>query len=244
MSKKWFVTSLAVLLTMPLAFGSAQAAPANDKKGNERTTSPVYLERYDASGTPRASVPAPQEAMITSCVKDPITDPAYYTQTCYSKTTYDVVNSRILQYDALPLTNQTSLISVAKGQTKTLSTSTTQTSTVTTKWEVSLPILKLINLTLTSTETGTVTKTYSTSTLYTGPEATSPFNTRTYWSAVTNDLHELTVQETNHYIVYVYANDGTGYPTYSYWKEQPVSQQVVQAYKPIIVTYSTDSLVY
>jgi hypothetical protein len=245
MKKKWFTATLALLLTATFSFSSAEAAPANAQKGQDRTAAPVLVERYDAPGTTGASVPAPSKAGVTtSCVQDPITDPAYHTQTCYSNTTYDVVSSRILQYDALPLTNQTALISVAKGQTKTLSYSQTQSSTVTTKTTVSLPVLKVINLTLTSTETGTVTQTYSTTTLYTGPDAASPYNTRTYWSAVTNDLYEMKVQETNHYIVYVYANDGSTYPTYSYVKDEAVSQQTVQAYKPIIVTYSIDSLVY
>ena len=246
MKNKWIATSLAVLMTGALAVsGSAEAAPANGKKGNDRTTAPSIVERYEAAGNPNASVTVQPEAMGAACVNDPITNPDYYTVSCYANTTYDVVSSRLLQYDATPLTNQTFLISVAKGQTKTLSTSTTQTSTVTTKWEVSIPILKVINLTLTNTETGTVTKTYSTTTLYTGPAESSPYNTRSYWSAVTNDLHELTVQENNHYMMYVYATNGSdGGNPYAIWKTVPGAQQVVQAYKPIIVSYSMDSLSY
>ncbi|KEO85287.1 hypothetical protein [Tumebacillus flagellatus] len=245
MEKKWFAASLALLLTATVSTGTAHAASANDQKGNGSSAKPVLVDRYEAPGTPNASVSTQRASLDgVSCVWDPVTDPGYHTQTCYSNTTYDVVSSRILQYDALPLTDQTPLISVAKGQTKTLSTSQTKSSTVTTKTTVSLPVLKVINLTLTRTETGTVTETYSTTTLYTGPDASSPYNTRTYWSAVTNDLYELTVQQNDHYIVYVYANDGSQYPTYSYVKDVGVSRDVVQAYKPIIVTYSTDQNVY
>jgi hypothetical protein len=74
------------------------------------------VDWYEAPGTTGASVPAPSKASVaaTSCVEDPITNPDYNTTTCYNNTTYDVVSSRILQDDALPLTNQTALISVAK----------------------------------------------------------------------------------------------------------------------------------
>lgn len=77
-----------------------------------------------------------------------------------------------------PIDSQKFLISVATGQTKTLSSSTTISGTVTYTSGVSAEIKSVVNLSLTSSVSGTVSHTWGTTDVYTGPSIRRKYSFR------------------------------------------------------------------
>lgn len=245
MKKTMLATSLTVLMTATLALSPAQAAPGLDKKRDKGTTAPVIVDRYEAPESATASVTTQSNALAASCVADPITDPNMRTTSCYNGATYTAVSSKLVQYDAKPMTNQTFLISVAKGQTMTLSNEVTVSETVEVSTTVESGILDVINFKLTTTYTGTVSRKYNTTTQYSGPDSSSPYNSRSFFSGAIFDLYDVTVNKKGHYTKYVDVyNNGVYSYSYNYNYDQDLGNTVHKAYKPIIVTYSIDSLYY
>jgi len=100
---------------------------------------------------------------------------------------YEYTSQSNFVMDVGPLTNQTFLISVAKGKTLTKTESTTVSGTLTIAGEAGLqsPIAKVISLKFTGTVSGTVSKTWGTTTSFTGP--TGNFNSRNYYGGIQFD---------------------------------------------------------
>lgn len=149
---------------------------------------------------------------------------------------YYVYGSQTLrQYDVGPMTNQTFLISVAKGETLTLSNSVTVSGTVSYSYSVEAGIKSVINTQWTGSASGTISKTWGTTETYTGPSETSPYNSRNYYSAAQYDLYNVTVKKYDVYKVY---NGGIYYGTQTYYVG---SQTVNDVKKPKIIKYSIDT---
>ena len=152
----------------------------------------------------------------------------------YSHSTYTYNGSTINSYNVGPISSQAHLISVAKGQTKTLSSSTSISGTVSYAVTVEASLAKVINLGLTGSATGSISYTYSTSTTYTGPPSTSAYNTRDYYKAIQFDNHKTTVKKYNVYNTY---NGSIKTGTVTYYAGLVTTDNVK---KPKAITYSRD----
>ncbi|KEO85288.1 hypothetical protein [Tumebacillus flagellatus] len=129
-----------------------------------------------------------------------------------SGTNYDVVGKTLVQADYTPVMNQNFLISVAKGQTQTLSSSKTVEHKIETSLNVSLntKLFGKISLATLGTSTGTTTTLYNTTTVYTGPELSSPYNSRKYYAGEIFDLYNVTIHEYNYTTEYIDFYDSNG----------------------------------
>lgn len=248
MNKKWFAAS-AVLMTVALSAGhTVQAAPDLSKK----STSPQIVDVYEAPEAPGHTVRFYDETLAnrssvtgieSTCSQDPITDPNIRSTTCYHSSSYTPVTNRVIQYDYTGITDHYFLISVAKGSTKSMTSSVTRSSTVEVSATVSLttPLVDAINVSLTSSYSGTVSRTYSTTTVYSGPPESSPYNSRNYYAGVVYDLYEVTVNRTDYYTRYTdqYSN-GVLINSYSTDFTQQ-GTEYHQAQKPKHITYSVDT---
>lgn len=118
----------------------------------------------------------------------------------YAYSYYTVGSKTIQKYNAGPQTNNTFLISLARGEQKTLDHEIEIYGSVSYSSTVSADIKKLINVELVNSVTGSVTFKYKTSTSYKGPEA--PYNSRDYYGAVQFDLYSIAVKKYNVYYEY------------------------------------------
>ena len=150
----------------------------------------------------------------------------------YSHSTYTWYTSNITSYNSGPLNNNKFLLSVARGQTKTLTHSVGISGTVSYGVSVGADLKKVINLGLTSSATGTIDYTYNTSTSYSGPD--SPYNTRDYYGAIQYDTHSTQVKK---YDVYNQYNGSTKTGTNTYYVGIVTTNSVK---KPKAITYSKD----
>jgi len=166
------------------------------------------------------------------------------TTTCVN-TTYEVIGKNLLQYDYSPVGEQVHLISVAKGQKQTLSESQTVTRQVqvSATAKANTPLFKAISFSLTASYTGTKSQTYTTTTVYDGPEASSPYNSRNYYSGTVYDLYNVTLREIKNYTeTYEYYEYGTRTRFNEYSWSEYGNTITEQAQAPRIITYSRDSL--
>ncbi|WP_156319844.1 hypothetical protein [Bacillus sp. FJAT-18017] len=150
----------------------------------------------------------------------------------YSHSTYVWDSSTITEYNSGPRTNDKFLVSVALGQTKTLSQSLNISGTVTYSATVSGDIAKVINVGLTGSASGTIGYTYNTTTQYSGPS--SPYNTRDYYGAIQFDTHSTKVKKYNYYKTY----NGSIYTGLVSYYAGIITTDNVK--KPKAITYSKD----
>lgn len=152
----------------------------------------------------------------------------------YSHSTYYFYSKTITGYSVGPLNNQTFLLSVARGSTKTLSHSITVSGTVSYSATLNAGLSKVINLGLTGNASGTVSYTYNTTTEYKGPSA--PYNSRDYYSGVNFDNYSTEVKKYNVYNTY---NGSIKTGTVTYYAGIVTTKNVK---KPKVITYSKDFL--
>lgn len=158
--------------------------------------------------------------------------------------TYNFVSKQMLQYDYTPVEEQVHLISVAKGQKLTLSESQTVSRTVKVSASVSAndKLFGTIGFSMTGSYTGTTSKTYGTSTVYDGPDASSPYNSRNYYSGTVYDLYNVTVREVRNYTQTVdYYEYGTRTRSNTNTWQEYGGLITEQVQSPRIITYSRDS---
>lgn len=163
-------------------------------------------------------------------------------------TDYEVLNKSLVQLNYTPVMQQEHIISVAKGQTESLTQSKTVSRTTKVSATVSAkePLFNVINASLTASYSGTVSEIYSTTQIYNGPPESSSYNSRNYYSGTVYDLHQISVREHTYiertyreydydwHEVYVYE-----YPDEYIGVKDYINEQVQV---PHFVTYSVDSL--
>jgi len=103
----------------------------------------------------------------------------------HSYYTYD--HRAISSYNVGPRINDVFLISVARGNTKTLSSTKTISGTISFTGSVDAKIKSVVSIGVGLTASGTYTKTWSTTQQFSGPSA--PYNSRDYYGAINFDLY-------------------------------------------------------
>ncbi len=150
----------------------------------------------------------------------------------YDHSYFSFDHSAISSYNVGPRSNDIFLLSVARGQTLTLSYSKTISGSVEFSMNFSAPLKEVINIGLVGKASGTYSYTYNTTDQYVGPSA--PYNSRDYYGAINYDLYTCYVNQYNVYRVYN-GNTVVGYETY-YQGILPVSD----VKGPKAVLYSKD----
>lgn len=226
------LTAFALTLALSPASVFAKSAP---KPVPQPTNFTVV---HEAKGDPNAKVEFIDPALLPSSssqktpeVDSGIISPMGTITEVYSHSYYVVDSNQITDYNCGPIDSQKFFLSVARGETKTIDRSFELSGTVTYEGSVGADIRQLINLSLTASVSGTVTGTWSTSTVYTGPDA--PYLHRDYYAAnqydkYSNVVHRYDVYKVYNGSIYMYneTNDG-GTSTY-------------YAKKPKQITYSMD----
>jgi hypothetical protein len=187
---------------------------------------------------------APKAASATEVCYSQWEGESTYVTTC-SDTNYDVVGKTLVQANYTPVMNQVFLISVAKGQTQTMSQSKTIEHKIETSASVSvnLPLFGKIGLATVGTASGTTTTAYNTTTVYYGPELSSPYNSRKYYTGDVFDLYNVTIHEYKytHKYIDLYDNGYFLHTTESYTTEDHGTYNE-QVKVPHVVEYTVDAL--
>ncbi|MCX7904160.1 MAG: hypothetical protein N2486_06580 [Caloramator sp.] len=224
--KFWSIVLVMCILINPMFVSKAMAKESKRKPSVENPevrgySTPVTLgTRVEFIDLNLANMVVPQGEIYE------VYDHSYYETYSYSITGYSVG----------PRCNDKFLLSVAKGQTKTITSDISVSGTVTYGGSVGAEIKKCINLSLQGNVSGTFSYTYSKSTLYSGPPEGSQYNCRNYYGAINYDQYSFTLKKYDVYKVY---NGGifVRYETY-----QAPNVQVTGVKNPINVTYSIDTI--
>ncbi|MBD2872385.1 hypothetical protein [Paenibacillus arenilitoris] len=139
--------------------------------------------------------------------------------------------------DVGPRTNETFLISVAKGKTLTKTSSTTVTGSLTIGGEAGLqsPIAKVISLQFTGSVTGTIQRTWGTTISFTGPAESSSYNSRNYYGGIQYDSLRAYVDITKVYQAFDAQGNNRGYVY-----DTPVNVYVDAVKVPKAIEWSVD----
>jgi hypothetical protein len=232
--KKWLVVFFSMLLILSSFVGGVSAKNKDQKEEDGPIT---IIEEHEVEGNPNATVEFidHEKAKEGKKIKPPAEGEigalgAIYE--VYTHSTYEYDSGTITTYNAGPISNQKFLLSVALGQTKTLSHSVGISGTVTYSATISGDLAKVINLGLTSSASGTISYTYNTTTSYSGPSA--PYNTRDYYGAIQFDEYSTKVRKYNHYDTY---NGSIKTGSVRYYAGLVTTSRVK---KPKAITYSKD----
>lgn len=237
MSKR-SVAMLALALALTLSPVSAFA-----KKSSEPVSvlPQSYTVVHEAKGDPNAKVefidpklvPLASSATPSKGITDSgIVTPMGNIIEVYDHSYYVVDYNQITSYNCGPIDSQKFLISVARGQTKTLSSSTTISGSVSYTSNVSADVMKIINLSLTFNVSGSVSHTWGTTDVYTGPDSSS-YSHRDYYGANQYDEYSNVVHRYDVYKVY----NGSAY---MYNETIDAGTTTYYAKKPKQITYSMD----
>lgn len=149
---------------------------------------------------------------------------------------YSIKSTSNYVYNVGPLSNQTFLLSVPKGKTSTLTNQLVMSATLTLSATLNSGIVGLIRTTYTGSISGTISKTYIKTVSYSGPDASSPYNSRNYYSAVDYDsVNVIVKQEPIYYVYSIATGANVGYVTGDYPDQSVPSVKI-----PKIVEYSKD----
>ena len=227
--------SLVLFFSVATSVSASAETPIKVKSENEDIT---IVEVHDVQGIPNASVDFIDLAKVKEgprVVKtngsDDIGTLGVITER-YTHSTYTYSHHTISAYDVGPRSNDKFLLSVANGQTRSLTHSVNISGTVSFEATASAKVKSVINLGLTGSASGTMGYTYTTSTGYTGPS--SPYTNRDYYGAIQFDRYSTYVKVTDHYDVYN-GTIRTGTTTHS---GGTITTHGVK--KPKAITYSKD----
>lgn len=131
----------------------------------------------------------------------------------YDHTEYIYCYSSITSYDVGPRNSDKFLLSVARGETKSLSKAVDVSGTLSFSGSVEANVAEVIKLGLTSNVSGTIKFTWSTNRVFEGPKA--PYNSRSYYAAINYDQYTSLVKRIDFYKEYngVVYMGMTSYPT-------------------------------
>ncbi|WP_189018461.1 hypothetical protein [Paenibacillus marchantiophytorum] len=223
------LSALALTLVLSPVSSFAQKAPATPAAPAAQN----YTVVHEAKGNPNAMVTFVDPKLTGSArpAGPEEVSPLGIISEVYDHSYYVVDSNNITSYNCGPIDSQKFLISVATGQTKTLSSSTTVSGTVTYSSSASVEIRNLINLSLTSSISGTISYTWGTSDQYTGPN--SPYLHRDYYGANQYDEYGNKVHRYDVYRIY----NGS---IFMYNETRDAGVTTYYAKKPKQITYSMD----
>ncbi|UHA75128.1 hypothetical protein [Paenibacillus sp. 481] len=193
--KRMLITCLLLASIATPVNASSATAPANPSDQSPMTIHEIYRPQGEGTSSSNNISPMQIKGDLRYCNKTKDTG-SWFLRIVEHECKYEThrtMGSKLVKYDSKPMTNQVMLISVAKGQSQRLTSSVTQSKTIEVSQSVSASIFEVISSSLTQTETGTISKTYEVSTEYTGPDPSSPYNSRDYYSAVGYDQNEITI---------------------------------------------------
>lgn len=235
--KKLLISLLSLVLFFSVAT-SGSALATNTINDKSETGDITIVEEHESQGNPNATVEFIDLTKVKEgprVVKSNGTDDVgtlgvIWEQ--YTHSTYTYSHHAISAYNVGPLSNNKFLISVATGQTKTMSQSVGISGTVSYEATISGGLKDVINAGLTGSASGTISYTYNTSTSYSGPSL--PYTTRDYYGGIEYDKYTTYVNKRNHYDVY---NGTIKTGTVSYDAGTVTTTGVK---KPKAITYSRD----
>ncbi|GLI07192.1 hypothetical protein YDYSG_32220 [Paenibacillus tyrfis] len=182
MRKLKFVSVSLLLLTLlvPSAFAEPSSIPMDPN------VSPAAITKNQAT---MSSDPSQE-----GCRYEPLSN-GERIKSCVGPWVWKTLNKKVEKYDSLPLTDQHKLISVAKGQKQKLAQSFTQSKKITSIEPNVTSAFELASIysILTGKNSDTITEPYDTSKEYDGPDPSSPYNTREYYTAVGYDEYKLDI---------------------------------------------------
>lgn len=235
--KKLLISLLSLALFFSVAT-SVSASATNTINDKSKYGDITIVEEHESQGIPNASVEFIDLAKVKEgprVVKSNGTDDVgtlgVITER-YTHSTYTYSHQAISAYNVGPLSYNKFLISVATGQSKTLSHNVDISGTIAYEGTVSGSIKNVINLGLTGSASGTISYTYNTTTSYSGPSL--PYNSRDYYGAIQYDRYTTYVNKRDYYDIY---NGSIKTGTTSYAAGQVTTTGVK---KPKAITYSKD----
>jgi hypothetical protein len=156
---------------------------------------------YDTGVNPDARISFVDPAKLAQN-DDPVTSRAG-DRRVYVKTEYAVGALTLVGNFVGPINNQKFIVSVAKGHTNQASQTVTVSGSLQVTGSYNQNVLGLIKASLNVQASGSVSKTYNTTDTWTGPEASSPYNSRSYYGAIDYDQYNITITQYDYYDEYL-----------------------------------------